>query len=202
MRLCHLIYKKCTKRLSRALLIKIISKLEKGEMHSLTLRDIMKDFHNVEVGKFSYGCFNPMNIRPGVKIGRYCSFGRNVMVFDANHPIEFTSTHPFFYEPSFGYVDEFHAVQVSKVIENDVWIGHNALIMPNVKRIGNGAIIGAGAVVTKDVPDYAIVAGNPAKLIRYRFSPETIEKLLEEKWWEKDIEEIKPDIDKYTANLQ
>ena len=75
------------------------------------------------------------------------------------------------------------------VIGNDVWIGFNATIMPGV-HIGNGAIIGTNALVTKDVPDYAIVGGNPAKLIRMRFDQETREKLLEIKWWDWSIDKI------------
>jgi serine acetyltransferase len=74
------------------------------------------------------------------------------------------------------------------IIENDVWIGATATIMSGVK-ISNGAVIGAGSVVTKDVPPYAIVAGNPAKVVKYRFTEEQIEKLLSIAWW--DWEEIK-----------
>lgn len=69
------------------------------------------------------------------------------------------------------------------VIGHDVWIGRKAIIMPGVK-VGNGAIVGAGAVVTKDVPDYAIVAGVPAKIIKYRFPDLIIQELLSVKWWQ------------------
>lgn len=202
MKILYFLYKVISKDRFRRPILKLITIMEKGEMRSITLRKILHDIHSVKIGKFSYGCFNPRNIRPGVKIGRYCSFGRNVMVFDANHPTNFISTHPYFYEPSYGYTSEFHAKQVGKVIENDVWIGHNALILPNVKRIGNGAIIGAGAVVTKDVPDYAIVGGNPAKIIKYRFTEETINKLLQEQWWEKDIDDIAQQLDTFTTELK
>lgn len=75
------------------------------------------------------------------------------------------------------------------VIGNDVWIGHGALILPGV-TIGNGAIIGAGAVVARDVPDYAIVAGNPARVIRYRFDPEVIERLNRIAWWDWPVQRI------------
>jgi carbonic anhydrase/acetyltransferase-like protein (isoleucine patch superfamily) len=75
-------------------------------------------------------------------------------------------------------------------IGNDVWIGHNAVIFAGVK-IGNGAVIGMNAVVTKDVPDYTIVAGNPAKQIKKRFDADTINLLQESSWWEYDITELK-----------
>jgi serine acetyltransferase len=88
-------------------------------------------------------------------------------------------------------------------IGNDVWLGHNSIIMPNVKEIGTGAVIGAGAVVNKDVPPYAVVVGNPARVVKYRFEKCVIEELLKSKWWEKSIEELKPHIrefQQFTAN--
>ena len=76
------------------------------------------------------------------------------------------------------------------MVGNDVWIGQKATILPGV-HIGDGAIIGACSVVTKDVPPYSVVAGNPAEVKKYRFDKETIDLLLKLKWWDKDIEEIK-----------
>jgi acetyltransferase-like isoleucine patch superfamily enzyme len=84
-------------------------------------------------------------------------------------------------------------------IGNDVWIGQNAIILPSVARIGDGAVIGAGAVVTKDVEPYSIVVGNPARLLRYRFSQETIVKLQESRWWEKSVGEL--DLNYFTRRL-
>jgi len=86
------------------------------------------------------------------------------------------------------------------IIENDVWIGANSVIMPGVK-VGNGAIIGANAVVTKDVPDYAIVGGVPAKIIKYRFDEKTISSLLELKWWDLDKAIIKENIELFQEKL-
>lgn len=79
------------------------------------------------------------------------------------------------------------------VIGNDVWIGVNACVLSGV-RIGDGAVVGACSVVTRDVPPYAIVAGNPARLVRKRFDDETIEELLKIKWWDWDIERIKENL--------
>lgn len=76
-------------------------------------------------------------------------------------------------------------------IGNDVWIGQYAVILPSCDYIGDGAVIGAGSIVTKNVPDYAIVAGNPAKVIKYRFSDEQIEQLKEIKWWDWDVDFLK-----------
>ncbi|MNI40841.1 Chloramphenicol acetyltransferase [compost metagenome] len=123
-----------------------------------------------------------------------------------NHPLNLITTHPILYIPEgeiLGYegvpgilskdeVIDLYSMPYNQkiVIGNDVWIGANAVILPGV-TLGDGAVIGAGAVVTKDVPPYAIVGGVPAKVIRYRFTPEEIEVLLRIKWWEWEIEEIK-----------
>lgn len=85
------------------------------------------------------------------------------------------------------------------VIKNDVWIGLNSTILEGV-TIGNGAIIGACSVVSKDVPDYAVVVGNPAKIIRYRFSKDQIHKLINLRWWKLDREEIEDVMDLFYGN--
>lgn len=140
----------------------------------------------------------------GVEIGRYCSFGENVQIGRQSHPVGWVSTSPFTYMNSHhvlcseignaGHTGEMNHTKaptsLSKtVIENDVWIGHGALVLPGV-NIGTGAIVAAGAVVTKNVSPYSIVGGNPARHIRYRIPEELIEDLLNTKWWEygpKDI---------------
>ena len=85
------------------------------------------------------------------------------------------------------------------IIENDVWIGFNATIMPGI-HVGNGAIIGTNALVTKNVPDYAIVGGNPATILRMRFDEKTRNRLLEIKWWDWDIKKIMDNLDKLLSN--
>ena len=90
------------------------------------------------------------------------------------------STHAFFFNPYFKYCTEDNLESIPLTVGNDVWIGHNAIIMPNVKSIGDGAVIAAGSVVNKDIPAYAVVVGNPARIVRYRFSKEKIEELLYE----------------------
>ena len=184
----------------RAIVLRVIGKLEGGEMLSGTFRRIFLDYHGIEIGMYSYGgCFDPLRIRPFVKIGRYCSFADGVCIFNANHPFTWKSTHPYFYTPVFGHVAENTVERARTRVEigNDVWIGQNAIILARVNRIGDGAVIGAGSVVTKNVPDFAVVAGNPAKIIKYRFSQATICKLKKERWWDKDIEELKANIDEF-----
>lgn len=186
------------KKRLRNLILRCVEKLEGGETRSKTLRRIFGDYHNIEIGMYSYGgCFDPQRIGAYTKIGRYCSFADGVCVFNRNHPIKFKSTHPFFFNLLFGYVDEQKIPMNRLVVGNDVWVGQNAIILPNVKRIGDGAVIGAGAIVTKDVPDFAVVSGNPAKVVKYRFSEETIGKIKTSEWWNKDIEELKENLDDF-----
>ena len=122
------------------------------------------------------------------EIGAFCSIGPEVKIGGlGNHPTMWISTHPVFYSTlmqsgkTFATSDLFEELKHNK-IGNDVWIGARALILDGVS-IGDGAIIAAGAVVTKDVPPYAIVGGVPAKVIRYRFSEEVIAALIEWQWW-------------------
>lgn len=128
-------------------------------------------------------------------IGKYCAISWDTTINAVSHPHDHLSVSAFAYVPSVGnFVDKKKANRHQVVtIKNDVWIGANCVIMPGV-TIGNGAIIGSSAVVTSDVPDYAIVVGVPAKIIKYRFSDKEIEKLLAIKWWELDRDVIKEHI--------
>ena len=129
-------------------------------------------------------------------IGSFCSIGSGasfIMAGNQGHRHDWASSYPFFYmqeEPSFAKAKDGFVRSGDTVIGNDVWIGSEAMIMPGIK-IGDGAIIGSRSLVTKDVPAYSIVAGNPAKEIRKRFSEEEIKMLLEMKWWEWSLESIK-----------
>ncbi|MGP8153993.1 MAG: CatB-related O-acetyltransferase [Smithella sp.] len=187
----------------RDIIQSIISNNEGGAVRSKTLRKIFHDYHDITIGMYSYGgCFDLHNIPAGTVIGRYCSFARNVYILSGNHPFTNKSMHPFFYSPYFGYVDELSITRTKLVIENDIWIGQNAIILPSVNRIENGAVIAAGAVVSKNVPPFAIVAGNPAKIIKYRFSQQVIDQITQSAWWEKDINEIKENHDEFKSFLK
>lgn len=148
------------------------------------------------------------SIMDSVLMGRYTTLGPDVKVVTGQHPTsKIASTHPAFYssrgQMGFTYVDNtiFNEIRFAKdqykvVIGNDVWIGSYVRIMEG-STIGDGAVIAAGAVVTKDIPPYAIVGGVPAKIIKYRFDKETIQKLLELKWWDKDQAWIKKHADDF-----
>ena len=120
------------------------------------------------------------------EIGAFCSIASDVVIGGGHHPTEWVGTSQVFYEGGGQFKGRFAKLKRAPVkktrILNDVWIGQRALIAQGV-TIGNGAVIGMGSVVTKDVPDYAIVGGVPAKLIRYRFDENTIEELLNSAWW-------------------
>lgn len=172
------------RRLGRPLM-DVVLRLEKGAMRSATARDLLAALHGVWVGAHSYGeLFTPGVIPPGVTIGRYCSFGPGVRLFPRNHPLNLPSTHPYFYDASFGITAEDRVTPGSLRIGHDVWVGAGAMVTPGCREIGTGAVIGAAAVVTHDVPPYAIVAGNPARLLRYRFDENGRRRLLESRWWE------------------
>lgn len=147
----------------------------------------------VSIGDFSYvsaGCWLDFT-----HVGKFCSLGAQVMSGCGEHPLNFISTNPVFFSTftqsgiTFAQKDSFEERKCI-TIGHDVWIGARAFIKDGIK-IGNGAVIAAGAVVVKDVPDYAIVGGVPAKIIRYRFSPETIEQLLKIEWWNWSIERLR-----------
>lgn len=145
-------------------------------------------FYNSEVGSYTY--FAGFNSVMNAKIGKFCSIGSNVSIGPGRHPIEYVSTSPVFYSAykqcGFTFADKSYYNEMGTVkIGNDVWIGANAVIFDDI-TVGDGAVIAAGAIVTKDVEPYSVVGGVPAKFIKKRFSEEIIDKLLNYKWWDKN----------------
>lgn len=146
---------------------------------------------NTSIDRYSY-VGDDTNIL-NTEIGAFSSIASNVNIGGSSHPICWVSTSPAFCKGTNVLRKNFFEhdfVSTSRtMIGNDVWIGNGAFIKAGV-TIGDGAIIGMGAVVTKEVEPYAIVAGNPAKVIRYRFHKELISSLLESKWWTLDEERL------------
>lgn len=153
--------------------------------------------HSLTLGAFSYQvsghCF-------AARIGRYCSFGEDVQIGRQDHPMTWMSTSPAFYvhdnlfglDGGFNGAEDYHSYRFNPsqpptrakitTIGSDVWIGHGATIRAGV-TIGTGAVVAAGAVVAKDVPHYAVVAGNPAQIKKFRLPPEVISPMLRLGWW-------------------
>lgn len=128
------------------------------------------------------------------EIGEFCSIGDRVYIGAAEHPMDWVSMSPVFEDTNHSGPDKrFARLELPPIkttlIGSDVWIGYGAIVKQGVK-IGHGAVIGSGAVVTKDVPPYAVVGGVPARIIKYRFDDETIALLLETKWWEMNDKDI------------
>lgn len=151
-------------------------------------------------GELGYGSYMGSNCVIYGKIGRYCSIADHVKVISGKHPTSgFVSTHPAFFstrkQAGFTYINEqlYEEIEYADdksnivLIGNDVWVGYGSVILGGIS-IGDGAVIAAGAVITKDIQPYTIMAGVPAKLVKKRFSDEQIEKLLKIKWWDKSAE--------------
>ncbi len=146
------------------------------------------------IGRFTYG--EPLVLEWGegttLEIGSFCSISSNVTILlGGNHRGDWITTFPFnmIFE-EFGQIKGHPSSNGDVIIGNDVWIALNTLILSGV-TIGDGAIIAANSVVTKDIEPYTVVGGNPAKKIKNRFDDKTIENLLKIKWWNWDLEKIK-----------
>jgi acetyltransferase-like isoleucine patch superfamily enzyme len=173
--------------LERARLFVLLRK----QYDSQALRDHFARRHGIVVGYYSYGCFDRWRMPGPLQIGRYCSFAKTVRVVDANHTLEAITTHPALYERQFGVIDRDLVHSAPLIVEDDVWVGHNVVILPGCKYIGRGAVIGAGSIVTRDVKRYEIVSGVPARHMRQRFSPELADAIDASRWWEMDMRQLR-----------
>ena len=167
--------------------------------HNLTAVHLRRQArrHGWEVGGHSYGRPKVRFAGPGRRliIGRYCSVADGVeILLGGNHRTDWVSTYPFaaFPErwPGLGQAGAgYESGRGDVVIGSDVWLGSGCTILSGV-RIGHGAVVAARAVVTRDVPDYAIAAGNPARIVRLRFAPEVVASFLHLAWWELPDEDV------------
>jgi len=178
-------------------------KIEGGCVYSITLRRIMQEHFGITVGMYTHGGWIwPFHLDRGTTVGRYCSIAETARTITHNHPLNTRSTSGLFFNSFFGLVPQDRVAAMKLVIGNDVWIGHNAVVLPSVRTIGDGAVIGAGAVVHKDVPPYAIVTGQPARVVGYRFGEATIAALLQERWWDQPLEQLVDDLDRFLVPLE
>ena len=147
---------------------------------------------NSNLGDYSYIASN--SYINNTQIGKFCSIGINFSCGLGIHPLNGVSTSPMFYsnkkQNGFSMTDNLKTIESNKVtIGNDVFIGANVTILDGV-NVGNGVVIGACSFVNKDIPDYAIVGGSPAKVLRYRFNEDIIRKFLIIKWWDWDYSSL------------
>lgn len=157
------------------------------------LRPYLDEGFPISIGRGSYGAprlfWSKGDFGHRLAIGSFCSIAEDVGIFigkHGRHTVDYVSTYPFglvFGRAAGKVASRTEAGNLGVEIGNDVWIGRSALIMSGV-TIGDGAVVAARALVNKDIPPYAVVGGMPAKLIKYRFSESTIEKLLRLRWWE------------------
>lgn len=156
-------------------------------------RDTLPD--HVTVGRYTYGVNRNIFVRASAKspcsIGAFCAIGPDILIYgQADHQTDSPSGYPFRSEYFIREAEPVEPLTRGPVrIGNDVWICSRAIILSGV-TIGDGAVIGAGAVVSRDVPPYAVVAGNPARVVRMRFSPEIVARMLEIRWWDWPDEKI------------
>lgn len=162
-----------------------------GRYASVGERVILRD---VTVGDFSY--FERHSEAAYTRIGKFCSIAANCRINALEHPLERITTHKVSYRPNeyfrwLGVDAGFKARRQEKPVSigNDVWIGHGAVVLPGV-TIGNGAVVGANAVVTRDVPAYTIVAGVPAKPLRRRFPKAVANRIERLSWWDWPVEKL------------
>lgn len=156
--------------------------------------------YNSKLGKYSYIGRDCLVLNTW--IGKYCSIADDCKIGCPSHPVNWLSTSPVFVDGKnilgINLAKQKYEQIEKTLIGNDVWIGNNVLIKSGI-IIGDGAIIGMGSIVTKNVEPYSIVAGVPAKIIKYRFEPQIIKKLLDQKWWEKDDISL---VKKHITNIQ
>jgi len=174
-------------------IIEIDVKYNKDGVEARMARSIAYHYYNTKIGDWcngvnTFGLFN--KVKAPVEIGNYSVIAENSVYWGANHPLNNISCSAVFFDKRICGKDKGKIDKSYLNIGHDVWVGTNVVITANCHIIGNGAIIGAGSIVTKDVEPYSIVAGNPATILRYRFSENEIMMLEDSKWWKLSPKEL------------
>jgi acetyltransferase-like isoleucine patch superfamily enzyme len=175
-------------------------------MQSLNMKNEMPKFvclkshdERVEIGNYTYGFpnFKLWSNEERITIGSYCSISRDVDIFGGGeHITDWVTTFPLriAFNLKGAWEDGLPNTKGPTIIGNDVWIGDGAKILSGV-TVGDGAVLGAGAVVSKSIPPYAIAAGNPARVIKYRFNEKQICQLMQIKWWNWSVDKIQDNVE-------
>lgn len=168
-----------------------LSSIRQSSIHGTSKIESGCNIVSVNMDRYSFCGYDCEIIN--AEIGSFCSIANNVIIGGAAHPIQWVSSSPVFYSGRDSVKKKFSEFERDTdkrtYIGSDVWIGNYSLIKQGI-HIGIGAVVGMGSIVTKDVPHYAIVAGNPARIIRYRFDEDVIKGLLNSKWWEMSDDEL------------
>ena len=186
------LYRSSSKPAVRSLVRKLVLRAEGGPVYSWTIRRLYREFHGVDVGLYTIGPCDvpPGNLDPGTTVGRYSSVYYTVRVINTPDPAKTMSSHRLFSPRALGAPATAESPLETLSIGHDVWMGHNVIVLPGAKSIGDGAIVGAGSVVHSPVPAYAVVTGNPARVVRYRFPEKVIADLIASQWWNKSIDQL------------
>lgn len=183
-RLWCVLYGQLNSETVRAPLRRWLTRWEGGPLLACTIRDILRNYYGVTIGLFSLWDWRgkPSRFHRGTRIGRYCYVADSVRTFTRNHPFYLRSSHGLFYNPALGVVRtaslEFGRVEIG----DGVWVGHQAIVLPPTRQIGEGTVILPGAVVCTDLPAYAVVGGFPARVLRWRFDAEMRTRLQSLRW--------------------
>ena len=181
----------------------LISQEKQFKKPQRSQKEFKKQYPNYKIGVNSYGMPSVKNTHPNatLSIGSYCSIANNVEIYlGGQHRTDWISSYPF---PAFfkqaTHILDYETTHGDVVIGSDVWLCRNCIILSGI-TIGHGAVVANSAIVTKDIEPYAIVGGNPAKFIRWRFDYETRQALLKSEWWEWPENEILSIVDRICSN--